>query len=258
LPYSLDSLHATGACAAAFTAGAINSVAGGGTLLTFPTLIWMGLDSVTANATSTAALWPASVGSAWGYRKELHGVESGMLSLLFPSLVGGLLGAVLLRFTPTSTFDRLVPFLILFATLLFIIQHPLQRLLGAGTGKRHHSPRWFAGAAVFQFAVGVYGGYFGAGIGILMLAAFSILGLQSIHEMNALKVVFAGALNAIAAFYFMWARMVYWPYVLLMLIAGIAGGYLGAGAARRLGQRAVRVVVILVGLGMAVSLFFKK
>jgi uncharacterized membrane protein YfcA len=106
--------------------------------------------------------------------------------------------------------------------------------------------------------VGLYGGYFGAGIGILMLAALSIMGLSDIHEMNSLKVVFGGTVNGIAAAYFIWARMVYWPYVLLMAVAAIAGGYGGAGVARRIGRTAVRRIVIAIGFGMALSLFIKK
>ena len=249
---------AAGAFAAAFLAGAINSVAGGGTLISFPTLIWLGLDSVTANATSTVAIWPGSVGSMWGYRRELQDAEARFAILIVPSLAGGLLGALLLRWTPTATFDRMVPFLILFATLLFMAQETVQRMLKTGSAANRHTARWLTGAILFQLAVGIYGGYFGAGIGILMLAALSILGLNDIHEMNSLKVVFGGSINGIAALYFVWARMVYWPHVLVMAAGAIAGGYGGAGLARRLGRRAVRRIVVAVGLGMAISLFIKR
>lgn len=241
---------------AAFLAGAINSVAGGGTLVSFPTLIWLGLNSVAANATSTVAIWPGTVGSAWGYRRELGRAEGRYLALIVPSLVGGLAGALLLKLTPPAVFDRLVPFLILFATLLLMAQDPVQRWLKTGEGRA--TTRWLIGGMLFQLGVGIYGGYFGAGIGILMLAALSILGLKDIHEMNSLKVVFGGSVNGIAALYFIWARMVYWPYVLLMAVAAISGGYGGAGVARRLGGKAVRRVVIAIGFGMALSLFLKK
>jgi uncharacterized membrane protein YfcA len=253
----LDLPHAAGACAGAFLAGAINSVAGGGTLVSFPTLIWLGLDSVTANATSTVAIWPGTVGSVWGYRRELKGVESRFLAMVVPSLAGGILGAILLRLTPSSIFDRLVPYLILFATLLFMAQEPVQRVLKTGDAATRRSTTWFVGGLLFQFCVGLYGGYFGAGIGILMLAALSILGLSDIHEMNSLKGVLGGSVNGIAALYFIWARMVYWPYVVMMAVAAILGGYLGAGTARKMGQTAVRRIVIFIGLGMAVSLFVK-
>jgi len=246
------------AFAAAFLAGAINSVAGGGTLVSFPTLIWLGLNSVAANATSTVAIWPGTVGSAWGYRREAGRVAPRMWLMIVPSLTGGLAGAWLLRLTPPGVFDRLVPFLILFATLLFMAQEPVQRALGTGDAAKHQSAAWFAGGMLFQLAVGLYGGYFGAGIGILMLAALSIMGLQDIHEMNSLKVVLGGSVNGIASVYFICNRMVSWPYVVLMAVGAILGGYLGAGAARKLGRTAVRRIVVAVGFGMAVSLFVKK
>jgi uncharacterized membrane protein YfcA len=255
---SLDFPHGAVAFGAAFLAGAINSVAGGGTLVSFPALIWLGLNSVAANATSTVAIWPGTVGSAWGYRRELRGAEPRFLALIVPSLVGGLAGALLLRRTPTTTFDHLVPFLILFATLLFTVQEPIQRKLNTHAGGRHESRLWFTGVMLFQLLVGLYGGYFGAGIGILMLAALSIMGLRDIHEMNGLKVVLGGSVNGIAAAYFIWAKMVYWPYVVLMAIAAITGGYGAAGVARRIGRTAVRRIVIAIGFGMAISLFIGK
>jgi uncharacterized membrane protein YfcA len=254
----LDFAHAAVAFAAAFLAGAINSIAGGGTLVSFPVLIWLGLNSVTANATSTVAIWPGTVGSIWGYRRELRQAEPRFRVLIVPSLVGGITGALLLRWTPPAIFDRLVPFLILFATLLFMAQEPVQRMLNTADAEAHKSTRWLVGALLFQLAVGIYGGYFGAGIGILMLAALSILGLSDIHEMNSLKVVFGGSINGIAAAYFIWARMVYWPDVLIMAIAAIVGGYGGAGIARKLGRTTVRRIVIAIGFGMAVSLFIKR
>jgi len=246
------------AAGAAFLAGAINSVAGGGTLVSFPALIWLGLNSVAANATSTVAIWPGTVGSAWGYRREAGGVAPRMWLMIAPSLAGGLAGAWLLHLTPPGVFDRLVPFLILFATLLFMAQEPVQRALGTGAAAKHKSTAWFAGGMLFQLAVGLYGGYFGAGIGILMLAALSIMGLEDIHEMNSLKVVLGGSVNGIAAVYFICNGMVVWPYVMVMAVAAILGGYLGAGVARKLGRTAVRRIVIGVGFAMAVSLFVKK
>jgi uncharacterized membrane protein YfcA len=265
----LDLTHAAVAFGAAFLAGAINSVAGGGTLVSFPALIWLGLGSVTANATSTVAIWPGTVGSAWGYRRELRDAEPRFRILIVPSLVGGIMGALLLRWTPPEIFDKLVPYLILFATLLFMAQEPVQRMLGTANGRgattgdglshpAHESTRWIVGALLFQLAVGIYGGYFGAGIGILMLAALSILGLHDIHEMNSLKVVFGGSINGVAAVYFIWAHMVYWPDVLIMAVGAILGGIGGAGTARGIGRTAVRRIVIGIGFGMAVSLFIKK
>lgn len=236
----------------------VNSVAGGGTLISFPALIWLGLSSVTANATSTVAIWPAGVGAMWGYRRELRTTEPRMLALVAPSLVGGIAGALLLRLTPPSIFDRLVPFLILFATLLFMAQEPIQRKLKTTGGAQHGSRHWLVGAMLFQLLVAIYGGYFGAGIGILMLAALSIMGLSDIHAMNGLKNFFALCMNGVAALYFIWAGMVYWPDVILMSAGALAGGYGGAGAARKLGRATVRRIVVVIGFGMALSLFVKR
>ncbi len=254
----LDLWRAAVAFAAAFVAGALNSVAGGGTLVSFPALIWLGLDSVTANATSTVAIWPGSIGSLWGYRRELRDAEPRLWMLIAPSLVGGLAGALLLRWTPPVTFDRMVPYLILSATLLFMAQETVQRTLKTGDAGKRHSTRWLVGAILFQLGVGVYGGYFGAGIGILMLAALSILGLKNMHEMNALKVAFGGSLNGVASLYFIWARMVYWPDVLIMAAGAIAGGWGGAGLARKLGHTTVRRIVIVIGFAMTVSLLIRR
>jgi uncharacterized protein len=242
---------------AAFVAGAINSVAGGGTLVSFPALVWMGLPSTIANATSTVAIWPGSLGAMWGYRRDLGGLPASTYALIVPSLLGGILGAVLLVMTPTAVFDRLIPLLILFATVLFMLQEPVQRMVKT-TGKAHSGSRaWLMGAMAFQFLVAVYGGYFGAGIGILMLAAFGIMGFTDIHQMNGLKNFLALCINGVAAAYFIWNGMVSWPHVLVMVTGAIVGGVWGAGFARRIGPKAVRRIVIIIGFTMAASLLFR-
>ncbi len=242
---------------AAFVAGAINSVAGGGTLISFPALIWVGLPSTFANATSTVAIWPGSLGALWGYRHDLRGLPGATYALIVPSLAGGIIGAVLLEMTPTAVFDRLIPLLILFATVLFMLQDPVQRLIKT-TGKAHSgSKRWLFGALLFQFFVSLYGGYFGAGIGILMLAAFGIMGFTDIHQMNGLKNFLAMCINGVAALYFIWNGMVSWPHAVIMAVGAIAGGVWGAGAARRIGPKGVRRIVIVVGFTMALSLLFR-
>jgi len=256
--HGLDLLHAAAAFGAAFLAGLINSVAGGGTLVTFPTLIWLGLNSVTANATSTVAIWPATLGSSWGYRRELRTVEPRLFWLLIPSIIGGLAGAWLLRFTPPAVFDKLIPYLILFATLLFMAQEPVQRWMKTGEAAKHQSAAWLAGVLVFQLFVAIYGGYFGAGIGILMLAALSVMGLTDMHQMNSLKVLLGGTMNGVAIVYFVSHHMVYWPDVVLMAIGAIVGGYGGAGMARKIGGRMVRKIVIVVGFGLALSFFIRR
>jgi uncharacterized membrane protein YfcA len=244
--------------AAAFVAGAINSVAGGGTLISFPSLIWIGLPSTIANATSTVAIWPGSLGGMWGYRRDLEGLPRATYALIVPSLFGGLIGAVLLRMTPTDVFDRLIPALILFATLLFALQEPVQRMLRTAETGKPRSRAWLIGALLFQFLVSLYGGYFGAGIGILMLAAFGIMGFTNIHQMNGLKNFLALCINGVAAVYFIANGMVSWPEAAVMAVAAIAGGVWGAGMARRIGPKGVRRIVIVVGFTMAVSLLIGR
>ena len=244
---------------AAFLAGAINSVAGGGTLITFPTLMWLGLPPVIANATNTVAIWPGSLGSLWGFRREMAATDPVMRWLIIPSLAGGGAGAILLRSTPAGVFEHLVPFLILFATVLFTIQPIVQRWLKTGTAGTGESRSfgWLAGAMVFQFFVGVYGGYFGAGMGIMMLSALSILGMTDILKMNALTSLFALCINGVAAALFIWSHMIYWPFVLVMAIAAVTGGYGAAGMARRIGKTTVRRFVIAIGFTIAAVLFIR-
>jgi uncharacterized protein len=254
---SLDVLHVAAAFTAAFLAGAVNSIAGGGTLISFPTLIWLGLPSIGANATSTVAIWPGSIGSLWGFRREIRQTEPVMRTLAIPGLLGGALGALLLRSTPASFFDRLVPFLILFATVLFTAQAPIQRRLNLTAGVHHRSLGWLSAAMVFQFTVGVYGGYFGAGIGIMMLSALGILGMSDILQMNALTSFLGLCINGVAAILFIASGMVSWRYVFVMAVAAIIGGYGAAGVARRIGRVIVRRFVVTAGFAISVALFVR-
>ena len=256
--------------------GAINAVAGGGTLLTFPALILVGQPAIIANATNTVALWPGALSSFWGYRTELGHHRREILFLSVPSFLGGVLGAVLLVNTDASTFALLVPYLILLATGLFIVQEPLarwQRRRGERSGEGPQPNTEPAAAAAFghaatplrwsavllsQFLIGVYGGYFGAGIGILMLAAYGILGFSNIHQANAIKNLNAMFINGIAAAIFIYQGLIDWPIALLMAAGAIFGGYAGAGAARRLGQKNVRRLVILIGLALAAKMLLER
>jgi uncharacterized protein len=244
--------------AAAFIAGMINSVAGGGTLLTFPALVLVGRDPIIANVTSTVALWPGSLGGMLGFRRELGDARRWMVLLAGPSVVGGLVGAVLLLRTPSRIFALIVPYLILFATLLFAAQEPIARQLRPRGQHHPDDVQWWIGAALFQFLVAVYGGYFGAGIGILMLAALGLLGLTDIHQMNGLKNFFAVCINLIAALYFMAFGPVNWTDALVMAVGAIAGGYGGAGLARKLGRDFVRRAVVVIGFGMGISLLYRR
>jgi uncharacterized membrane protein YfcA len=246
--------------ASAWAAGMINSVAGGGTLISFPALVWVGIDPLQANVTSTVALWPGSLGGALGFRRELAGSRQWMLKLIGPSLIGGLAGALLLLVTPARTFAFIVPYLILFATLLFATGDPIMRRLRKNTGddKRRPGTMSWGPAIVFQFLVAVYGGYFGAGIGILMLAALGLLGLTDIHQMNGLKNIFAASINVVAAICFMLLGPVRWQYALVMVVGSVAGGYGGAGLARKVGRQFVRRAVIVIGFAMALSFLFRR
>jgi len=243
----MDAAHVSAACAAAFLAGAINSVAGGGTLISFPTLLWLGLPSISANATSTVAIWPGSLGSIWGFRRELAQADAKMKMLAVACLAGGGAGALLLRITPASVFDHLVPFLILFATVLFTVQAPIQAKLRERSNGPVSTEIWIPGAAMLLFLVAVYGGYFGAGSSIMMLTALSVLGMTDILKMTALTSFYSLCINGVAALIFISAGMVYWPYVLPMAAAAMIGGYGAAGIARRIGRTAVRRFVMAVG-----------
>ncbi|MFL6215731.1 MAG: sulfite exporter TauE/SafE family protein [Blastocatellia bacterium] len=262
---------------AAFVAGMMNSVAGGGTLLTFPALIWMGIDPKAANVTSTIALWPGSLGGMVGYRRELRDSRRFMLWLAPSSVVGGLVGALLLLKTPSDTFKAIVPFLILFATVLFAAGEPVMRwlrrerretaiaLADSSINQANDvidanapSRAWWVGAIILQFFSATYGGYFGAGNGIVMLAVLGLLGLTDIHQMNGLKNFFAVCINVIASFYFMIWGPVHWAAALVMTVGAIAGGYGGAGLARRMGRRFARGAVIFIGLAMTLSLLFRR
>ena len=242
--------------AAAFAAGAINSVAGGGTLVTVPTMIWLGMPAINANATSTVALWPGSLSGAWGFRRELADADRRIFALVVPSLIGGLAGAMLLERTPADLFERIIPVLILFATGLFMAQEPLQRRFNLTTMHDARS-HWLSWTMFFQLVVGIYGGYFGAGIGIMMLAALSLMGHTDIHQMNGVKNLLAVAINGIAIAYLASTDLILWPQALLMAVGAIAGGVGGAGAARRVGRAAVRRIVVIVGLAMALIMFLR-
>jgi uncharacterized membrane protein YfcA len=252
-------VHNTVIVLAAFAAGAINSIAGGGTLLSFPALVWIGVNPVMANATNSFALWPGSFAAMVGFRREMANIRRWLLLLTIPSFLGGAVGAVLLLHTSMKTFTHLVPFLILGATLLLAVQEVITRRLGL-VARAHKEPTagWITFVFGFQFLVGIYGGYFGGGIGILILAALGLIGLTDMHEMNGLKNLLAICINGVAAIYFAFSGAVIWKDGFIMAIAAIAGGYLGARIARRLGRTFVRNAVVVIGLAMGIALFFKN
>jgi uncharacterized membrane protein YfcA len=243
--------------AAGFVAGLMNAIAGGGTIVTFPALIFAGISSIGANATSTVALLPGTLAGVAGYRRMLPAVWKWIRMFSVVSIVGGLVGAVLLTKTPELVFNRLVPYLILFATILFTARGFFTRLFHV-EARRSISPRWLITAVVFQTLVSIYGGYFGAGIGILMLASLGMLGFENIHEMNAVKNVLAFLINAIAAGYFIYKGLILWPAAGIVAAGAIAGGYSGAHFSQKVPQLAVRFSITAIGLLITAVMFYKQ
>jgi len=236
--------------------GALNSVAGGGSFVAFPALLFSGVPPIPANATNTVALWAGAIASGGAYRDRLNIPLRVMAPLLAASLTGGLGGAFLLLRTPAQTFLHVLPWLTLGATLLFAFG---RKLAGTSRNLTPHqmSNAELTGATAFQFAVGVYGGYFGGGMGIVMLAMLAVLGMSDIHSMNALKTVMGSVINGVAALTFVFSRAVYWKQAAVMIAGGIAGGYLGAHYAQKMSQKAVRGFVVMIGTAMTVYFFWK-
>jgi uncharacterized membrane protein YfcA len=252
---------------AAILGGALNSVAGGGSFLTFPTLAWAGVPLIQANATSSAALWPGSLASVGAYRRELRG-RRGVPLLATVSLVGGAAGAVVLLNTPQATFQRLLPYLLLGATLIFAfggrVGAALRRAArkGGAQGRPEGAPvrtPWasVAGLCLLQGVIAFYGGFFGGGIGLLMLAGLALIGLENIHAMNAVKTLMAVLINGVAVAVFVWKGAIYWPQAAVMVAGATLGGYAGAHYARRLDPMLVRRGVIGVGAVMTAIFFIR-
>ena len=244
---------------AAAAGGAINAVAGGGTLITFPALLFFGTPPVIANATSTLALVIGTSGGIYGYRQHLDPVKVWLSRFVPISLLGGLIGALLLTHTTDKTFSKLVPFLILFATALFLAQGLFRRL--AGLENRSSAPSkqpavW--GAILFQFAVAIYGGYFGAGIGILMLASLGFIGLSNIHEMNTLKTILGSLINLVAAMWFISSGLIHWPKAGIMTVGALIGYFLGSHYAQQIPQKRVRQIITGIGFVLSAVTFYKE
>ena len=241
-----------------FVAGAVNAVAGGGTFLTFPALTGIAqLSEKVANMTSTIGLWPGSAASVVAAKDEYRRLPGGMVLLYsLLSLAGGGLGAWLLLATSAQTFRLVIPWLLAFATVVFAFSKPIARWAGRGHGSR--ALKWTIFVAAIQFAVAVYGGYFGAGIGVLMLAGLSFAGLDDVHQMNALKVVLATLINGVAAVIFLiqGRHDINWTYAGSMALASIAGGFLGTVGGRRLHPDQLRLFIIAVGVGLSGYYFY--
>ena len=251
----------------ALAAGAINAVAGGGTLLTFPALLFTGTGAVVANATSSFALTLGTAGSLFGFRHQWASTRLWLRRFVPVSIAGSLLGSWLLKIQGEAVFLRVVPWLLLFATFLFLSQGPLKRWRERRAGRMAGSSGAMAkpdatelsvaACLALQSGVAIYGGYFGAGIGILMLAVMSFMGMTDIHGMNALKNLLAAVINGTASAYFVISGLVDWPRAGIMLIGAVLGYWLGAHYSQKIPQPMVRGIVVTVGLVISAAMFWK-
>ncbi len=252
---------------AALVAGAINSVAGGGSFITFPALIFVGIAPIAANATNTAAVWPGTVASTVAYRKAFTAQARRLLPpLIITGIAGGVLGARILLITPQATFMRIVPWLLLGATLLFVFSGPITAWI---RGRAHlkagdepvgaNAPRLLmAGVLFLELLVSIYVGYFGAGTGILFLSLLALMGMEDIHAMNGMKTLLVSIVNGVALVTFVFARVIVWPQALLMTVGALAGGYGGAYVAQKMNPQHVRWLVIVIGFGMSAYFFIRR
>lgn len=229
----------------------MNSVAGGGSFLSFPALLFAGVPAISANATNNAAMWVGTIGSARGYREEVAAHRTLLLPVVCASIVGSLIGACLLLLTPQALFQRLIPWLLLFATFVFAAS---PRLASRAVTAPRHKPWQIA----MQFVVSIYGGYFGAGMGILMLAILAFSGLPSFNAQNAIKNVLAVSINGVALVPFIAARIVDWRFAFPMALIALLGGYFGARFFRRVPQPLSRALVVVIGAAMTIVFFARN
>jgi uncharacterized membrane protein YfcA len=238
---------------AAILGGLLNSVAGGGMFIIFPALVFTGVPSIIANASSTFAVVPGILTSAWAYRADFRTSEDfPFISMVIVSVAGGIAGALLLLFTPQKTFDVVIPWLLLLATLLFIFGLRIAPVL-----KRvfHIGP---VTVVVIQFFIAVYGGYFGGAIGIMMLATWTVFGMTNIHRMNASRTLLGAAANIVATILFIGAHKIWWPQTLVMLVGTVFGGYAGAHWARRANPKVLRACISVISVAITIAFFLRR
>jgi uncharacterized protein len=253
----LSVTHAIFLFAAAALGGGLNAVAGGGSFIAFPALLFTGVPPVPANATNTLALWVGVTASGGAYRKRLRTSRRVMVPLVITSVVGGVAGAFLLIKTPAQTFLHVLPWLMLAATLLFAFGKHLTGRISAGISQ-DASGKALIGANIFELIVAVYGGYFGGGIGIMNLAMLAAMGMTDIHEMNALKVILGGVINGVATVMFIALGAILWPQAIVMTVGATIGGYASAHYAQRLPQSWIRALVMVVGASMTIYFFIRS
>jgi uncharacterized membrane protein YfcA len=243
---------------AGFLAGLINSIAGGGALFVYPLLLSLGLSPINANATSTMTVWPGALSSAFGYRKFLKKMPRAYFWLLIPSIIGAIIGAIILRDTPNQNFAVIVPWLMLLGVIMIWLQPSIKgRVLKKTKRSKKVSIINLTLISIPVFGMAIYGGYFGAGFGVIMLAILGFTHLSDIHQMNGLKNLSGAVINITASFYFVHSGLVNWKYVPPLLIGTIMGGYLGATYSNKLPTEAIRKIIIISGILVAIYLFIK-
>ncbi len=241
----------------AFIAGGLNAVAGGGSFITFPALIFTGMAPIAANATNNTAMWAAGLASIRAYRQDLQVDRRLLVMLSVTSLIGGTIGSIALLYTSSAIFKRLIPYLLLLATTVFICGEPLKtwsQRLSPKSPSVNPSPK---NLVVLQLLISIYGGFFGAGIGILMLATLTFAGIKNIHATNALKVILGSCINGIAIVPFIFAGVIVWQQAIIMAVGGSLGSYVAARFARKIRPQIVRRFVALVAIGMTVYFFIR-
>jgi hypothetical protein len=252
---SLTLLHTFLLFSTAFIAGGLNAVAGGGSFITFPTLIFTGVPPLAANATNNTAIWVAALASAGAYRKDLGIPRRELLLLCTVSLVGGLLGSLVLLYTSPDVFKKLIPYLLLLATLVFTFGESFKAWFQRQSQKSSPESVPLFNLVLAQLAIAIYGGFFGAGLGILMLATLSFLGIKSIHTMNAFKTFLGSCINGIAIIPFIFAGVIAWHQTILMAVGGSLGGYFSAYYARKVEPHLIRRFVIVIAFSMTAYFF---
>ncbi|MBF2707730.1 sulfite exporter TauE/SafE family protein [Flavobacterium soyangense] len=242
---------------AAIVGSSLNAVAGGGGFISYPSLIFCNIPLINANGISTVALWPGNITSAIAYKKDIKLSVKFILYFIIVISVGGFVGAYLFLNTTSEVFSNFVPFFLLFTWLLFVFSNKLRNYFSTNTTDFSFvKPNYLH--IVCMFFIGIYGGYFGAGLGMIILTAFSLIGLKNLNEMNGIKVILVSFNNGIAAFAYIFSGIVTWQYTLVMLAGALIGGFYGAKLTRQIKQETLRYFIILIGAIITVIFFYKR
>jgi len=253
----MDELSLVYAFIAALAAGFTNAIAGGGTLITFPVLVALGVPPIAANITNTIALCPGYFGGVYAQRKDLYSQKKTLLKILPVSILGGIAGGLLLLQTSENSFKTLIPYLILLATLLLAVQVKLKKIIAQHAQKSVHKSKNNAALFILIFLAAIYGGYFGAGLGVILMAILGLILDDSLTKLNALKQAISLSVNVSAAIYFAFSDQVYWLFVAVMVVGSVSGGLIGGKIAGSVKAEILRWTIVTIGLAVAVIYFIK-